>query len=327
MNPKKAKGIIKEFEKLKVLVIGDVMLDRYIFGKVSRISPEAPVPVLEIAKEEIKGGGAANVFLNLKALGCDASLLSVIGEDAEGKILRETLGEKGVYLISDPSRPTTVKARIVAHQQQIVRMDRELTSKISEKITEKMINSVNFNNYDGIIVSDYNKGVVTGKLIKEIFKLKDKNTKIFVDPKVENISLYKNITLISPNHGEAERITGIKMRKDEDFVEGAKKIKKLLKCKFVVITRGEEGMTFLDEDNKAGHLPTRAREVYDVTGAGDTVISILALSILSNAGINEACELANYGASVAVSKLGTTAVSSSEIISAITITRNKIEEK
>ncbi len=317
MNLDRAKEIIKKFKDIKVLVIGDVMLDRYIMGKVSRISPEAPVPVLEIQREEFKGGGASNVFLNLRALGAQASLLSVIGNDLEGEELKKILGKKGVFLINDPSRPTTVKTRVIAHHQQVVRMDREKTEKISDTIVREMLKLVNLEDFDGILISDYDKGVVTESLIKEILKSKNSKSKIFVDPKVENISLYKNTTLISPNHGEAERITGIKMRKDEDFIDGARKIKEMLNCQYVVITRGEQGMTFLDEKNNGGHLPTKAREVYDVTGAGDTVISILTLSILSGANIKEGCELANYGASVAVSRLGTTAVSWHELINVI----------
>lgn len=317
MNLNRAKEIIEKFRSVKVLVIGDVMLDKYIIGKVSRISPEAPVPVLEIQKEELKGGGASNVFLNLKALGSRATLLSVIGNDPEGKELKKILREKRVFLIKDSSRPTTVKTRLIAHHQQVVRMDRENSSKVSSEITERMLRMINFKDFDGILISDYNKGVITEELIREILKSKDRKTMIFVDPKVENISLYKNLTLISPNQSEAERITGIRMKKDEDFIEGAKKIKEILSCKYVVITRGEEGMTFLDENNAGGHLPTKAREVYDVTGAGDTVISLLTLSILAGTDIKEACELANYGASIAVSRLGTTAVSFSELLRVI----------
>lgn len=318
MNLKRAKEIIDKFRNIKVLVIGDAMLDRYIIGKVSRISPEAPVPVLEIQKEELKGGGASNVFLNLKALGSKPFLLSVIGNDLEGKELKRILGEKGVFLIEDPTRPTTVKTRVIAHHQQVVRMDRENPAKISDMIVEKMLKSVNLEEFDAILISDYNKGVISENLMLEIFKLSKKmDTKIFVDPKVENVPLYKNVTLISPNHGEAERIAGIKMKQDEDFIRGAKKIKEMLNCDYVVITRGEEGMTFLNERNESGHLPTKAKEVYDVTGAGDTVISILALSLLSQASLSEACELANYGASVAVSRLGTTAVSYHELLKVI----------
>ncbi len=317
MKIKRAKEIVGKFKGLKVLVIGDVMLDRYIIGKVSRISPEAPVPVLEIQKEEVKGGGASNVFLNLKALEAEPTILSVIGKDSEGEELKGILGRKGVFLFQDPSRPTTVKTRVIAHHQQVVRMDREVSTKVSSDVVEKMLRLVDIKSFDSILISDYNKGVVTENLIESIKIKKKKSAKIFVDPKVENIFLYKDVNLISPNHGEAERITGVKMMGDSDFIEGAKKIKKMLNCQYVVITRGEEGMTYLDENNIGGHLPAKAREVYDVTGAGDTVISILTLSILAGAGIEEACELSNYGASVVVSKLGTTAVSCSELLRAI----------
>ncbi|MGQ9618348.1 MAG: D-glycero-beta-D-manno-heptose-7-phosphate kinase [Candidatus Aminicenantia bacterium] len=317
MKIKRAKELIEKFKNLRVFVIGDVMLDKYIIGKVSRISPEAPVPVLEVKKEDVKGGGAGNVFLNLKVLGCDASLLSVVGNDLEGEELKRILGERGVYLFKDPLRPTTVKTRVIAHNQQIVRMDREDTSKISKDIVDLMTKTIDIENLDGILISDYKKGVITDEFMKIIKEKKNKGTEIFVDPKVENIELYKGVTLISPNHGEAERITGMKLKSDDDFLNGARKIKEKFLCKYVVITKGEEGMTFLDEENEGGHLPTKAKEVYDVTGAGDTVISILTLSILSGAKLSEACELANYGASVAVSRLGTTAVSSSELLGVI----------
>jgi D-beta-D-heptose 7-phosphate kinase/D-beta-D-heptose 1-phosphate adenosyltransferase len=317
MEIKRAKDIVERFKDLKILVIGDAMLDRYIIGKVSRISPEAPVPVVEIQREEAKGGGASNVFLNLKALGAHPTILSVIGKDQEGEELKRILGSDGVFLFQDSSRPTTVKTRVIAHHQQVVRMDREISTKISDETVDKLLNLVDIKSFDGILISDYNKGVITDTLIEGIKVGKKGTAKIFVDPKVENILLYKNVNLISPNHGEAERITGVKMRKDQDFLEGAMKIKEMLNCQYVVITRGEEGMTYLDENNKGGHLPTKAREVYDVTGAGDTVISILSLSILAGADIREACELSNYGASVAVSRLGTTAVTYSELLKAV----------
>jgi len=317
MEIKRAKDIVERFKDLKILVIGDAMLDRYIIGKVSRISPEAPVPVVEIQREEAKGGGASNVFLNLKALGAHPTILSVIGKDQEGEELKRILGSDGVFLLQDSSRPTTVKTRVIAHHQQVVRMDREISTKISDETVDKLLNLVDIKSFDGILISDYNKGVITDTLIEGIKVGKKGTAKIFVDPKVENILLYKNVNLISPNHGEAERITGVKMRKDQDFLEGAMKIKEMLNCQYVVITRGEEGMTYLDENNKGGHLPTKARDVYDVTGAGDTVISILSLSILAGADIREACELSNYGASVAVSRLGTTAVTYSELLKAV----------
>jgi len=317
MEIKRAKDIVERFKDLKILVIGDAMLDRYIIGKVSRISPEAPVPVVEIQREEAKGGGASNVFLNLKALGAHPTILSVIGKDQEGEELKRILGSDGVFLFQDSSRPTTVKTRVIAHHQQVVRMDREISTKISDETVDKLLNLVDIKSFDGILISDYNKGVITDTLMEGIKAGKKGTAKIFVDPKVENILLYKNVNLISPNHGEAERITGVKMRKDQDFLEGARKIKEMLNCQYVVITRGEEGMTYLDENNKGGHLPTKARDVYDVTGAGDTVISILSLSILAGADIREACELSNYGASVAVSRLGTTAVTYSELLKAV----------
>jgi D-beta-D-heptose 7-phosphate kinase/D-beta-D-heptose 1-phosphate adenosyltransferase len=317
MEIKRAKDIVERFKDLKILVIGDAMLDRYIIGKVSRISPEAPVPVVEIQREEAKGGGASNVFLNLKALGAHPTILSVIGKDQEGEELKRILGSDGVFLFQDSSRPTTVKTRVIAHHQQVVRMDREISTKISDETVDKLLNLVDIKSFDGILISDYNKGVITDTLMEGIKVGKKGTAKIFVDPKVENILLYKNVNLISPNHGEAERITGVKMRKDQDFLEGAMKIREMLNCQYVVITRGEEGMTYLDENNKGGHLPTKARDVYDVTGAGDTVISILSLSILAGADIREACELSNYGASVAVSRLGTTAVTYSELLKAV----------
>ncbi|MEW6456978.1 MAG: D-glycero-beta-D-manno-heptose-7-phosphate kinase [Acidobacteriota bacterium] len=317
MEIKKIERLIKNYSNVNVSIIGDVMLDRFIFGRVSRISPEAPVPVVEIEKEEIRAGGAGNVSLNVKALGGKCILYGIIGNDDDGKLLRNLVNEdKG--LVSDLRRPTTLKTRVIAHQQQVVRVDREVTTKISGEIESSLFKKLKENKTDGIIVSDYNKGIITKTLMEKIVNFsKEKDIPIFVDPKVENIELYRDTYLITPNQTEAEEITRIRLKNEGDIEKAAIKIKEELNCKYVVITRGEKGMSVLEDETRFYHLPAKAKEVYDVTGAGDTVISILALSLLSGADIYEASNLANYGAGIVVGKLGTATVTQKELFLSI----------
>lgn len=301
----------KGLKELKIAVVGDVMVDRYIHGSVDRISPEAPVPVLLEKSVEYRPGGAANVALNLKALGCNVKLIGVIGDDVTGESLVKELKEKGIitHLFMDPTRPTTLKTRVIAASQQIVRIDREKTHKIDEKFIKKILDELN--GIDAIIISDYGKGVITKKLISGIKKFKCEI--ISVDPKIEHFMDYSGFTFMTPNLKEA--FAGILEHYSENMEVIKKvgfKILKKLKLKFLVITMGAKGMLVF-HNKKAVHIPTLAKEVYDVTGAGDTVIAALTAFYALTKNVIESAKLANIAAKIKVGKFGAAAVSIEEI--------------
>lgn len=311
------------FSKIKIFVIGDIIVDNYIFGKVKRISPEAPVPVVEVTKENITLGGAANVLKNIVSLGGYATLCGVIGDDLYGEIVKKLLCDlasptEGVF--TDKTRPTTIKTRIIAHNQQVVRVDKEEIKKVSKELENQFIYffEKNLSNYDIIIVSDYNKGVITKSLMESLTSIaNNKLKKIIVDPKVPNFLLYQGVEIITPNKDEAEKISGISLETDLDILEAATYIKNKIKCNSVLITRGEEGMSLIENDNKVTHIPTVAKEVYDVTGAGDTAIATLSLALASGASKIESAKLANFSAGIVVGKIGTATVTPDELIQSI----------
>ena len=305
-------------KKPNILVIGDLMLDHYLWGKSERISPEAPVLVVDIKKEENLLGGAGNVVNNLLSLGANVGICSVIGDDESGRWIDKRLEKKGVKrvaLIKDKDRKTTKKSRIVALQQQIVRVDKESREEIKKEFEERILDSIkkSLDEYDLFILSDYNKGVLTTNLTKEIIKIANANrTPIFVDPKGSDYSKYKNATLITPNKKEAFEATSIKIDSDEALLEAGKLLRDELDLKYLFITLSEEGMAIFDDDGMH-KIPTVAREVFDVTGAGDTVISALAYAFASGKDIKESAIFANEAAAVAVSKVGSATVSLEEI--------------
>jgi D-beta-D-heptose 7-phosphate kinase/D-beta-D-heptose 1-phosphate adenosyltransferase len=312
--------LIDSFKKQTILVVGDIMIDKFIWGKVKRISPEAPVPVVEITRETEMLGGAANVASNIAALGGRAFIVGTIGEDGTGKTLKEMLSEKGIsseYLVYDAHRPTIIKTRIIAASQQVVRVDKEIKgtfencteSKMMENI-EKLIPRVN-----AVIISDYGKGVISHKVLRKTILLAKKyKMPITVDPKIEHFKKYKKVTAITPNEKEAlDGMNAKNIKTDEDIVMLGKKILKTLNSDSVLITRGEKGMTLIQPDNKITNIPTRAKEVYDVTGAGDTVISAMTLALAAKADFVNAAEIANFGAGIIVGKLGTATISSQEL--------------
>ena len=309
------KKIISRFKDKNILVIGDIILDHYIWGRVSRISPEAPVPVVEVTRESFLLGGAANVANNIVSLGGRASVIGINGQDIAGEGLMNILRDKGVNCdgIFTENRPTTVKTRVIAHNQQVVRFDREDKKYVDGKILKGIlayINSVLFK-YDAVIVSDYQKGMISQELIRDIVK-KAKPKKIFiaVDPKVGHFDFYKGVSLITPNVMEASSGSNIEIRDDKTLLKAGRSLLKKLSCKAVLITRGEQGMS-LFEKNKVTHIPTVARKVYDVTGAGDTVISAFTLASASGANMEEAAVIANHAAGIVVAEVGT-AVSTPE---------------
>jgi len=314
---KKMKSTIKSFRDKKVLVLGDIMLDKYIWGDVVRISPEAPVPVVEVKKDTSCLGGAGNVCRNLESLGAFPLLVGITGEDAEAEWIKAHVPDsRGIF--TDKKRPTSVKTRIVAHQQQVVRVDSERAASISYKQAEKILDFIKNEDCDGILISDYNKGVITRSLMTKLLAFtKKKKIRVFVDPKIENFRLFSPITLITPNHHEAERIIHHACLDDSEVDKAGKKIFQKIDTKYIIIKRGEHGMSVFEEGKKFDSIQSRAREVYDVSGAGDTVIATASLALLSGATILEAAYLANTAAGIVVGKVGTATASSAELLKAL----------
>lgn len=316
-SPEKTARIIGRFKTKRVLVLGDLMLDRYIWGAVSRISPEAPVPVVEVKKDSVCLGGAGNVAQNLSSLGAEPVLAGVVGDDPEGRWIRDhAVVSRGVFF--DGSRPTTVKTRIIAHHQQVVRVDLEQKGTLSDKLEKKILDFIKKEEYDGLIISDYNKGIVNPSLMAKVLPLANKRgLAVFADPKVTHFRLYSPVTLITPNHFEAEKIVGHGCQTDAEVERAGPEILSLVSCRYLIIKRGEQGMTVFEQKKRPLHIPTVAREVFDVTGAGDTVIAAATLALLSGATIGEAARIANAAAGIVVGKIGTATVTPEELQAAL----------
>jgi D-beta-D-heptose 7-phosphate kinase/D-beta-D-heptose 1-phosphate adenosyltransferase len=316
-NPEKLARVIREFKKQSVLVLGDLMLDRYIWGDVSRISPEAPVPVVEVRKDSLCLGGAGNVAQNLRSLGATALLTGIVGDDLEGRWIKDSSGEKrGIFV--DKSRPTTVKTRIIAHHQQVVRVDLEKKGALPARLEEKILDFLRTESCDGLIISDYSKGIVNPSLMGKALPLaQERRLPVFVDPKVGNFPLYSPVTLITPNHFEAEKIVGHECQTDAQVEKAGAEIFSLVSSRYLIVKRGEQGMTVFERGQRPVHIPTVAREVFDVTGAGDTVIAVATLALLSGAPITEAAMIANAAAGIVVGKIGTASVTPEELIAAL----------
>ena len=309
----RANELIDSYRGKTVVVLGDVMLDEFVWGEVTRISPEAPVPVVDIRRESVHLGGAANVLANLISLGATAAVIGVTGDDAPAERVRNELALLGAIdpaanLIVDPSRPTTTKTRIIAHNQLVVRADRERRNPVSPETAQQIIRALKraLENASAFIVSDYDKGAVTETILTEILPfVSAKRIPVLIDPKIRNFASYKPATLITPNHHEALRLTNTEEDTDEGLTTAARRIRAQLGCDAVLITRGERGMMLVEGDAEPVYVPTVAREVYDVTGAGDTVIATLAASLAAGASTVEAAMLANHAAGVVVGKVGT----------------------
>lgn len=319
IESKKVRQIIKNFKDKRVLVLGDLMLDKYLWGNVIRISPEAPVPVVEVKKDTSCLGGAGNTSHNLESLGAFPLLVGVVGNDAEGQWIKENVPDsRGI--IADDNRPTIVKTRIIAHQQQVVRVDLEKKTAISSMIEEQMFNFIQEEKYDGILLSDYNKGTLTKSLVNKVLSFaQERRIPVIVDPKFENFFLFSPVTLIAPNHFEAEKIVQHDCWTDSEVERAGQKILAQISALYLILKRGEQGMTVFEKGKKPLHIPTGAKEVYDVTGAGDTVIATAALALLSGGSIQEAAILANTAAGIVVGKMGTAAVASEELLSSLAI--------
>jgi rfaE bifunctional protein kinase chain/domain len=322
LTKKRALEIIANFSRVGVLVVGDVMVDHFIWGKVSRISPEAPVPVVDVQKDSILLGGCANVLNSIYSLGGKVYVAGVIGADNIGKRLLTELRERKIEtngIIEEKGRPTTLKTRIVAHGQQMVRFDKESRKPIPQASTNKILEYVKSlrEKIGAIVVSDYSKGVISKELIEGIKKIvKDSKIFICVDPKQSNFSIYEGAHVITPNHHEAQRAAGMEITNANDLQRLSETLLKKYDFQAMLITRGEEGMSLFEKGRKIVHtyFPVQAKEVYDVTGAGDTVIGLLALGLAAKASMKEATCLANQAAGIVVGKVGTAAVSQKELI-------------
>lgn len=319
-------SICDRLSKIKILVVGDAVLDEYLFGEVNRISPEAPVPVVLVKEDKITLGGAGNVIKNLSSIGVKSQFYAKCGKDIKAEKLKSLLHEEGltshdIHLIESQNIPTILKTRVIASHQQICRIDREkivqLTPKEQKLVLENYTKSLQ--ECDGIILSDYDKGYFNEKLIIEFIALAKKKKKfISVDPQVRHFFLYKGISIMTPNHHEAGGALGRKLITDEEVAKAAIEISKKLSTESMMITRGEKGMTLYSSKlKKIYHIPTVAKEVYDVTGAGDTVISLY--SAFRTAGMSEleSTLVSNAGAGVVVEKLGASTVSLDELEKAL----------
>ncbi len=310
---------ISKFKDVKILVIGDLILDEFVWGDTSRISPEAPVPVVLVERESLMPGGAANVANNICALGAKAYLVGAVGKDEDGRRLEKILKDEGVDLegvISDSERPTTLKTRVVARHQQVVRIDRERISHLSAAVNKEMISYIKekMREVDGIIIEDYGKGVITPGLLKEIVPLAKRHDKIItVDPKEEHFLYYEGATAITPNRKEAEAMGGIKIYDDESLNKLGKSLLRKLKLKAAVITLGEHGMRVFERSGKVTHIPTVAQEVFDVSGAGDTVIAAFTVSLGAGAKMIEAAHISNFAGGIVVGKVGVATTSQAEL--------------
>lgn len=317
------KNGIANFKKTNVLVVGDLILDEFLWGDVTRISPEAPVPIVWVRKESFMPGGASNVANNLRSLGANVLLAGVIGDDERGAVLKGVLSQKGIDtsgVFADAARPTILKTRVVAQHQQVVRIDKENTDSVDDEIVRKMTRWIGtvIKDVDAVIIEDYGKGVITARLLSGVVPLAKRYGKIIaVDPKEENFKYYKAVTLITPNNHEASRAVGFEIKDDASLKKAGGELLRKLKCKIALITLGENGMAVFQRSKPMERIPTVAQEVYDVSGAGDTVIASYTLSLASGLGPIQSAHVANCAAGIVVGKVGIAVVTPEELVKRI----------
>lgn len=315
-------AIVKTFASCRLAVIGDSMVDRFLWGKVDRISPEAPVPVVKLEKETRKLGGAANVAANIRSLGAEVVLFGLNGRDEAGTWMNELLAEHGIDaggMVEAQDRPTTIKTRIIAHNQQVVRTDREDDSPVAAALVEKLLQRLeSMGPFDGYVLSDYGKGVLTDEALKQcIARATTAGSPIIVDPKKGDYSQYRGVTSLTPNQKEAEQACALSITGEKSLTKAGNALLERTAADAVLITRGEHGMALFEKDGKQHHLPTEASHVYDVTGAGDTVIAVYTTALAAGADFATAASLANHAAGVAVRELGTVAVTADQLREAL----------
>jgi rfaE bifunctional protein kinase chain/domain len=308
----------------RIMIVGDVMLDRYVWGRVTRVSPEAPVPVVEVDDEAVRLGGAANVAANVAALGADPLLIGLTGEnDAAARELNSLLNGYGLStegLIEDPDRHTTVKTRILAHHQHVVRADREDTRPADGEAAASLIDAIKSSagEVDAVILEDYNKGTLSRVVIEKALPLLiETGLPVTVDPKIDRFFDYRGVMVFKPNLNEVETALGVALTDDESVAEAAFLLRRKLEAENVLITRGERGMTLLESDDSVIHVGTMARHVYDVSGAGDTVIATLSAALAAGANVREAATLANYAAGVVIAEVGVVPIEPESLAAAV----------
>jgi D-beta-D-heptose 7-phosphate kinase/D-beta-D-heptose 1-phosphate adenosyltransferase len=316
-------GVLNAFHAARVLVLGDVMLDRFVYGSVERISPEAPIPVVNVERFLDMPGGAANVARNIAALGARAILVGVVGEDPWAEDLCTQLALSPTIearLITDPSRPTSVKTRYVADGQQVMRADRESRLPLEACVEQCVLRefSAAMRDVDVIVLSDYAKGVLSDSVTRAAIDMARSARKtIIVDPKTKDFARYRGATVLTPNRLELQTACGFECVSDEQVVAGARRILEQDVCEVMIVTRGKDGMSVVEGAGAATHLPTVARQVFDVSGAGDTVVATISLGLAAGAGVAESAALANAAAGIVVGKRGTATVSTGEIVAVL----------
>lgn len=329
MNPQRARELVARFAGLRVVVVGDVMLDRFIVGHVTRISPEAPVPVVRFQSEHVRLGGAANVANNIAALGGRAALVGVVGTDRAAAHVREQLTAANIPhdgLVEDPQRPTTEKVRVVTERnQQVARIDYEADGEAAGAVGRALVDqaSTQARDADALLVSDYLKGAIARPVIEALLAAEDRRggrrmRPLIVDPKIPHLHCYAGATLVTPNLQEAEAATQRRIRTDDDARAAGRDLRKRVGCEAALMTLGEHGMWLSAPDTEAS-IPAVAREVADVTGAGDTVVAALALALAAGATLAEAAMLANHAAGIVVGKFGPATLTREELIASIPI--------
>jgi D-beta-D-heptose 7-phosphate kinase/D-beta-D-heptose 1-phosphate adenosyltransferase len=315
LAPPDARTLFERMRERRVLVVGDVMVDEWIWGSVSRISPEAPVPVVAVSDHSFTLGGAGNVANNLRALGAKVTFVGAVGADGFAHFVTDLLADEGIGsegLVTISDRPTTRKTRVVAHNQQVVRADWEATSPLdpADRLKLAKIVAREAAAADAVVLSDYAKGLFSRDLVEAALACPI----VVADPKPQNLELFAGVTCVAPNAQEAEQATGIAIRSDASLERAGESLLRELRCRYVVITRGEHGMSLLGRDGEKLHIPSVARTVYDVSGAGDTVTAVLSLGLAAGAPIELALQLANFAAGAVVEKLGTATASAAEIV-------------
>ncbi len=318
------RGLVRRFAGTRVLVIGDLMLDQFVWGDVSRISPEAPVPIVRVRKQEGRAGGAGNVVTNVLALGGRADACGLVGDDLAGRALCTALAAAGGSLagvVRSRALATTAKTRVIAHSQQVVRFDQDpdlgdVPVRLGRRLRAWV--AMHARRYPVIVVSDYGKGVVTPELLADLAALRRRHGFAYViDPKRPNFAHYRGASLIKPNVGEASVAAGIDIVDRASLDRAGTELLRRWEADAILISRSEEGMTLFKPRTRARHFPTMAQEVYDVTGAGDTVLAACALALASGGSLEEAARLANHAAGVAVGKVGTATVTARELVHAL----------
>lgn len=308
------RSLVDKFSGKTVLVLGDVMLDKYIWGEVSRISPEAPVPIVHVQRESCAPGGAANVASNLASLGAKAVLVGVVGNDAHKDMLCRELEQRGIIAkLALDDRPTITKVRVMGQKQQLVRVDYEHTRPLDQEMEQRIIDVVRGTPADAIIISDYAKGVVTQTLYDELKRLaEERRIQLFVDVKPRHKVRYAGATVIKTNHKEACELAGVEEHNGDGMTEIGRKLVAQLQS-HVVVTRGAQGVSVFSREGAVRHVPTQAKQVFDVTGAGDTFLAAFALAFIAGESLEDAAWVANHAAGIKVGKVGTASVSAEEL--------------